>query len=226
MTSDQSGAVPTRSRPRSPPSTPRSSCTAHWAARPPSRPIPTLYAEVTDAYVTHRARRDDLIALIEGDGREPVAAEPGYELPADLSTAIAVADRALEIERSCAATYAFVVGSTRDGQRKWAVEALLDAAVRDWPSAGSRSVCPGSERSNGPEMRHGPRLPTSGNSRDVPRSSGSRTVHDRGQRPSQAPKSVGLIDRCAQSCNEQRPSPDPAILINLHCTNLQSLRPA
>ena len=104
---------------------------------------PTLYAEVIDAYVTHRARRDEVIALIEADGHEPVAAEPGYQLPADLSTAIAVADRALEIERSCAATYAFVVGSTSDAQRKWAVDALLDAAVRELAFGGKPERLPG-----------------------------------------------------------------------------------
>jgi len=104
---------------------------------------PALYGEITDAYVTHRARRDDLIVMIEADGLEPVAAEPGYELPADLSTATAVADRALAIERSCAATYAFVVGSTRGGERKWAVEALLDAAVRELAFGGTPERLPG-----------------------------------------------------------------------------------
>lgn len=104
---------------------------------------PTLYAEIIDAYVTHRARRDDLIALIEDLGREPVAAEPGYELPADLSTPVAVAGRALVLERSCAATYAFVVGSTVDDQRKWAVDALLDAAVRALAFGGKPDRLPG-----------------------------------------------------------------------------------
>ncbi len=104
---------------------------------------PSLYAEVTDAYVTHRTRRDDLIELIEGGDHEPVAAEPGYELPTDLSTPVAVADRALEIERSCAATYAYVVGSTNDDERKWALEALLDAAVRELAFGGKPERLPG-----------------------------------------------------------------------------------
>jgi hypothetical protein len=104
---------------------------------------PALYAAVTDGYVTHRGRRDRLIALIEAAGREPVAAEPGYDLPADLSTAVAVADRALALERSCAATYTFVVASTRDDERKWAIDALLDTAVRELSFGGKPERLPG-----------------------------------------------------------------------------------
>lgn len=104
---------------------------------------PALYAAVTDAYVTHRGRRDRLIAVLEKAGRDPVAAEPGYDLPADLSSATAVADRALEIERSCAATYAFVVGSTTGPDRRWAVDALLDAALRELTFGGQPEKLPG-----------------------------------------------------------------------------------
>jgi len=104
---------------------------------------PTLYAAVTDAYVTHRGRRDRLITMIEAGGHEPVAAEPGYDLPADLSTPTAVADRALALERSCAATYVFVVASTRDAARKWAVDALLDTAVRELGFGGKPERLPG-----------------------------------------------------------------------------------
>lgn len=104
---------------------------------------PTLYAEVTDAYVTHRGRRDRLIALLEDDGRQPVAAEPGYDLPADLSTPVAIADRALELERACAETYAFVVASTTAEDRKWAIDALLDTAVRELGFGGKPERLPG-----------------------------------------------------------------------------------
>jgi len=104
---------------------------------------PTLYAAITDAYVTHRERRDDLIALLEAGGHEPVAAEPGYDLPADLSTSTVVARRALSLERSCAATYAFVVASTREADREWAVAALVDAAVRELSFGGKPERLPG-----------------------------------------------------------------------------------
>ena len=104
---------------------------------------PTLYREVTDAYVTHRDRRDALIALVLAEGRDPVAAEPAYDLPADLSTPVAVAGRALALERACASTYAFVVASTRGGQRRWAVEALLDTALRELRFGGDPERLPG-----------------------------------------------------------------------------------
>lgn len=104
---------------------------------------PTLYAAIVDAYLTHRDRRDRLTSRIEGDGREPVAAEPGYELPADLSTPTAVAGRALALERACAATYAFVVASTRDDDRRWAIDALLDTAVRELAFGGEPERLPG-----------------------------------------------------------------------------------
>lgn len=104
---------------------------------------PTQYAAVTDAYVTHRGRRDRLITMIEAGGHDPVAAEPGYDLPADLSTPTAVADRALALERACAATYVFVVASTTDEARKWAVDALLDTAVRELGFGGKPERLPG-----------------------------------------------------------------------------------
>ncbi|WP_183095974.1 ferritin-like domain-containing protein [Nocardioides stalactiti] len=104
---------------------------------------PTLYAEVTAAYTTHRARRDEVRALVVEAGQDPVAAEPGYDLPADLTTPVAVADRALELERACAATYAYVVASTRGAQRAWAIDALLDAAVRTLAFGGRPEILPG-----------------------------------------------------------------------------------
>ena len=104
---------------------------------------PTLYAEITGAYLAHQHRRDELVAVITDAGREPVPAEPGYALPPDLSTAEAVAERALRLERSCAATYAYVVGSTTDGHRRWAIGALLDAAVRAVGFGGDPEPLPG-----------------------------------------------------------------------------------
>ncbi len=54
-----------------------------------------------------------------------------------------MADRALALERSCAATYTFVVASTRDDERKWAIEALLDTAVRELSFGGKPERLPG-----------------------------------------------------------------------------------
>lgn len=91
---------------------------------------PALHARLTRAYVVHRNRRDRLSALLAAAGADPVAAEPGYALPADLGTVAAVTTRARELEEAAASTYAFVVASTTGAARTWAVEALVDAAVR------------------------------------------------------------------------------------------------
>ncbi|WP_408899038.1 DUF4439 domain-containing protein [Nocardioides sp. R1-1] len=91
---------------------------------------PALYAAVTSAYAVHRARRDQLTARVRTVGAVPVAAEPGYALPDDLGTPAGVAARARALEESAAATYAYLVASTTADDRAWAIEALIDAAVR------------------------------------------------------------------------------------------------
>lgn len=104
---------------------------------------PTLFSDITAAYLVHQERRDALVGLVEDEGGEPRAAEPGYELPADLSTTTAVMDRALRIERAAAATYAYLVASTRADLRQWGVEALLDSAVRQLAFGGDPQSLPG-----------------------------------------------------------------------------------
>ena len=51
---------------------------------------PTLYDALTDAYNAHRARRDQLVAILTDLGEQPVAAEPVYELPENLDSTDAV----------------------------------------------------------------------------------------------------------------------------------------
>jgi hypothetical protein len=104
---------------------------------------PRLYADITAAYRVHQERRDALTALIEDAGGDPVAAEAAYELPADLSTDAAITSRALRLERACAATYAFLVASSTGSDRRWAVDALLDAAVRELAFGGRPGALPG-----------------------------------------------------------------------------------
>ncbi len=104
---------------------------------------PELYAALTEAYESHRSRRDQLTALLRDLGTEPVAAEPAYELPADLGSAGAVIDHALEIERSCAASYAYLVGSSRSAERRFAVNLLVQTAVRELAFRGTPETFPG-----------------------------------------------------------------------------------
>jgi hypothetical protein len=106
---------------------------------------PTLYAALTDAYDAHRARRDQLVAMLTDLGAAPVAAEPAYELPANLGNPDAVTDRALELERSCAATYGYLVANSATEDRRFAVNLLIQTAVRELAFRGTPETFPGKD---------------------------------------------------------------------------------
>lgn len=104
---------------------------------------PTLFGALTRAYSLHRDRRDHLTGVIVAAGGQPVAAEPGYALPADLGSMAVVRTRALAIEEAASSTYAYLVASTSGPDRAWAVQALLDAAVRGLAFGGKPERLPG-----------------------------------------------------------------------------------
>lgn len=104
---------------------------------------PTLYAGIEAAYTEHRSRRDQLVTMVRDLGGEPVAAEPAYELPADLSTPDLVTRRALRLEKSCAAAYAYLVAHSPQERRRWAVAALTTTAVRELDFRGTPEIFPG-----------------------------------------------------------------------------------
>lgn len=106
---------------------------------------PPLYAAITDAYTAHRARRDQLTGMLRDLGEEPVASAPVYELPEDLSTPELVTARALELERSSAAAYAFLVASSPGPRRRFAVDLLTQTAVRELAFRGIPEMFPGSD---------------------------------------------------------------------------------
>ena len=108
---------------------------------------PELFKAVTDAYETHRARRDHLTDLVVDEGGTPVASEPAYEIPGHLGTPAAVSSAALDLERRSASTYAWLVANTVRDQRRWAIEALTDAAVRELGFRGSPEIFPGARES-------------------------------------------------------------------------------
>jgi hypothetical protein len=106
---------------------------------------PSLFAAISDAYTAHRARRDLLVGLLTDLGEEPVATEPAYELPDDLGSTDAVTSRALELERSCAATYAYLVANSPAAERRLAVNLLIQTAVRELAFRGTPETFPGSD---------------------------------------------------------------------------------
>lgn len=91
----------------------------------------------------HRGRRDELTRLVLDGQGTPVASEPTYEIPSPLGSAARVTAAALDIERSCAETYAWLVANTVGPQRRWAGQVLTSTAVRVLTFRGSPEIFPG-----------------------------------------------------------------------------------
>jgi hypothetical protein len=104
---------------------------------------PELYARLLAAFRTHRKRRDQLTVTIAGTGATPVAAEVSYDLPAAMSTPAELNDAALQVERRIARTYGELVESTAGAERRWALVALDDSAVRQLEFRGTPEMFPG-----------------------------------------------------------------------------------
>jgi len=112
-------------------------------ARTSASATPQLYADVSAAYDDHRTSRDQLTSRVQDHGAEPVAAEPAYALPTPLDTPDAVTRAALDLERRCEATYAWLVGQTSGADRRLAITSLTRAAVRALAFRGSPEIFPG-----------------------------------------------------------------------------------
>jgi len=102
-----------------------------------------LFAQVADAYATHRAWRDHLSRRLVDEGAVPTPAAPTYELPNTPPTAIGVVRAARNLEADCAETYAYVVANTAGQDRRWAVGALTRTAVRQVAFGGAPGPFPG-----------------------------------------------------------------------------------
>lgn len=95
-----------------------------------SSAVPALAEQVAEGYRTHRDRRDQLDAMVRAAGAEPVPAEVAYEVPEPARTSSQLEALVREVETRCSALYADMVGSTSGEDRRWALDALEDAAVR------------------------------------------------------------------------------------------------
>ena len=114
-------------------------------ARTSASAEPQLYADVVAAYTAHRGRRDQLRRMLHDAGQTPVAADPAYELPSPLQTPAQVFRAARAIEAASATTYAWLVANAVEDQRRWAVTALTDTAVRELTVRGSPEIFPGAD---------------------------------------------------------------------------------
>jgi hypothetical protein len=104
---------------------------------------PALYSRLLDAFRVHRKRRDQLTVVIAAAGAEPVAAEVSYDLPGPTATTPELDDAALQVERRIAKTYGQLVESTAGAERRWALVALDDSAVRQLEFRGTPEMFPG-----------------------------------------------------------------------------------
>ena len=104
---------------------------------------PALFDAVSAAYAAHRARRDHLTGRITEAGADPVPAAAAYDVPAGLHRPEPIARHALATERSCAATYSWLVANTTGVDRAWAIRALNETAVRELAFRGTPEMFPG-----------------------------------------------------------------------------------
>ena len=105
---------------------------------------PALYGSLLDTYVAHRRGRDQLSAMIRARGAEPVAAQVAYDLPENLATTAELNDAALTVEHRIAKTFGQLVENTAGAERRWALVALDNAAVRQLEFRGTPEMFPGS----------------------------------------------------------------------------------
>ncbi|HYJ66363.1 MAG TPA: ferritin-like domain-containing protein [Nocardioidaceae bacterium] len=104
-----------------------------------SRPV----REATAAWEIHRGRRIGLTALVEAGGETPVAAETGYRLPNDVGDVAAARTIAQSVEGRCTVLYATLAAIAAGEVRAYAVDALIDAAVRGYDWGAPTSALPG-----------------------------------------------------------------------------------
>ncbi|MBA3782483.1 MAG: DUF4439 domain-containing protein [Nocardioides sp.] len=112
-------------------------------AQTPQSLEPALYEALVEGYRRHRGHRDQLTGYVTEAGGVPVAAAAAYALPAQLANADQVRRSAIGVEESCAATYSSLVANSVRAQRRWAIIALTDAAVRQLSFGGAPQDFPG-----------------------------------------------------------------------------------
>ncbi|WP_340539356.1 DUF4439 domain-containing protein [Nocardioides sp. GXZ039] len=105
---------------------------------------PKLDELLRTTFAVHRTRRDELSAAILAEGAEPIAAAPSYDLPTvGTGDSAAIRAEALRLEKACGATYGYLVASAPSAKRSWAVDALLDSALRELALGGPPRANPG-----------------------------------------------------------------------------------
>jgi len=82
------------------------------------------------AEATHRSTRDALVLRLSGQGAAPPPAEPAYTPPGQVTDQASALRLAVTIEEATAAVWRAALPDTAGADRKLAVSALTDCAVR------------------------------------------------------------------------------------------------
>ncbi len=82
------------------------------------------------AEAAHRTRRDALVVRLTGAGATPAPAHPAYALPFPVSDRMSALALAIELEERTAGAWRDTVPATEGEERRIALEAFMDCAVR------------------------------------------------------------------------------------------------
>lgn len=115
----------------------------YLGAQTSSSAEPELYAGLSAALDQHRALRDELSDRVRDAEAEPVASAATYELVDVGGEPGRIRDRAVTVERDCAAAYGFLVANSPPAERRFAVETLVATALREIALGGRPRPLPG-----------------------------------------------------------------------------------
>lgn len=104
---------------------------------------PRLFTAIEEGFRLHRRQRDALTRRIARRGETPVAAEVSYQVPGRALRPADMERAALQVERRLAVVYGQLVGSTTGSDRRWALAALDECAVRQLTFRGTPEMFPG-----------------------------------------------------------------------------------
>ncbi|RYB95441.1 DUF4439 domain-containing protein [Nocardioides oleivorans] len=112
-------------------------------ARTSQSATPALYDAVTAGYRRHRARRDQLRAMVEDAGGEPVAAAAAYDVEGRLLTGRQVQAVALVIEEGAVEVLLALVAQSTTDVREWALTEATWSAAWQLELGGTAGTWPG-----------------------------------------------------------------------------------
>jgi len=87
-------------------------------------------AVARQAEAVHRARRDALIVRLASQGATPPPSRPAYALPFAVKDKASAQRLAVALEDRVAQAWALAIANTAGAERKLALDALMDCAVR------------------------------------------------------------------------------------------------